>query len=273
MIETAILTPQGLHPTPYQAESLANAAVHEPEGVYTITRTFKTDHALLLDAHLDRLAQSAELESIPLVLDRAKLRAALRELILRGGYSDSRFRITVPRSAPTDLYLAMEPLPIIPSSVRENGVFVATITTQRHNPNAKTTVWMIERQKVTQDLSADIYQAILVNEDGELLEGTSSNFYTVMNETLYTANDGILSGISRKALLQVAASMLPVQLTPCQLNQIPQISEAFLTSSSRGVIPIVKINNTVIGSGVPGAYTRQLMAAYDQWTDDHLEPI
>ncbi|MFP4323215.1 MAG: aminotransferase class IV, partial [Anaerolineales bacterium] len=121
VIVTARLTPQGLQETAYQASSLHDAAQHEPDGVYTVTRTFERDKALYLDAHLDRLEDSAQQEHIALTLDRGALRAALRALIDCAGYPEARFRITVPRQDPATLYLALEPLPGLPPNAKTEG--------------------------------------------------------------------------------------------------------------------------------------------------------
>src|SRR5258707_14888372 len=95
-IPIGIVTPQGMQPAPYGAESLAEAATKEPQGVYTLARTFRRNQAVLLNDHLDRLEQSAKLEGIAVRLDRTALRNALRTLIEQSGYAESRFRITVP---------------------------------------------------------------------------------------------------------------------------------------------------------------------------------
>lgn len=273
MIPTAILTPAGLEATPYQAESLAEAAPHEPEGVYTITRTYQRDKALLLDAHLDRLEESARLENIPLTLDRPALRAALRTLIQGTDNPDSRFRITAPRHDPSRLYLALEALKPVPDKLRQEGVQCATSPAKRHNPSAKTTAWMSQRQAATANLGSEIYEALLTDDEGYILEGTSSNFYAIREGKLYTANAGILNGISRRALLEVVEEVLPVVLNPVGGGEIPRLQEAFLTSSSRGVLAIVAIDGQTIGDGQPGHFTRQLSERYDAWTDAHLEPI
>src|SRR6266852_5732029 len=107
-IPISILTPQGVIAAPYTAESLADAATREPQGVYTLARTFKGNQALLLDDHLDRLEQSAQLEGISTRLDRSALRAVLRALIDQSGYAEARFRITVPRDQPDHLILSLE---------------------------------------------------------------------------------------------------------------------------------------------------------------------
>ncbi len=81
------LTPDGLQAVDYHADSLADAARYEPhDGVYTITNTYHTFQVLKLDAHLDRLEDSARLAGIPLALHRSALRAALRQMIAEAGY-------------------------------------------------------------------------------------------------------------------------------------------------------------------------------------------
>jgi branched-chain amino acid aminotransferase len=227
----------------------------------------------MLDAHLDRLEESARLENIPLILDRQALRAALRQLIQQSGNAESRFRITIPRQHPDQIYLALESLSPVPQEIRQKGVWVATSHLQRDNPVAKTTTWMSQRQEAFAHLSVPAYEIILVNEQGEILEGTTSNFYAVFNGELRTAGEGVLSGISRRALLQCIGDLLPLNLQAVTINDIPHLSEAFLTSSSRGVIPIIEIDGVMIGEGQPGKITHELSARYDAWTEAHLEPI
>src|ERR1051325_9470247 len=94
-----ILPPDAVTRPQYTAESLADAANKEPQGVYTVARTYERNKALLLNDHLDRLERSAQLEGITVTLDRPALRTALRNLIEQSGYTESRFRITIPHAA------------------------------------------------------------------------------------------------------------------------------------------------------------------------------
>jgi branched-chain amino acid aminotransferase len=271
MIKTAILNADGLRSTDYQANSLADAVQYEPAGVYTVTRSYGGHFALLLDGHLDRLEESARLEGIPLKLDRVALRAALREVLPSD--ADSRFRITIPRHNPAEIVFAAEPLPGVPQHILENGAHVMTISAQRQNPVAKSTGWMHQRNAATRDIPPDIYETLLVNAGGAILEGSGSNFYAILDGELYTAADNILKGIARRALLASAKDVLPIHLQPVTVSDLPALTEAFLTSSSRGVVPIVEINGVTIGGGKPGYWTRELARRYDAWTDAHLEPI
>ena len=273
-IPTAILLPDGtLAPAPYTAHSLAEVAAHEPQGVYTVARTFQHDRALLLDAHLDRMEKSARLVGIPLELDRAKLRAALRTLIHRAGYPESRFRITVPRDAPERVYLAVEPLHPVPERIMREGAHVITVPLTRPNPVAKTTDWVKKRQPAYEQLPPDVYEGILVDAEGFLREGMSSNFYGVLDGTLHTAGKGVLEGITRLAVLEIAPQVLPVAMSPIHKRDVPRLSEAMLTSSSRGVVPITRIDGQPVGDGRVGSVVRRLGQLYNAWTEAHAEPI
>src|SRR5579859_7405241 len=185
-ILTAVLTPHGLEPTVYRATSLDDAAKHEPQGVYTVARTYKRDHVLLFNDHLDRLEQSARLIGLMVTLDRTALRQALKTLIDRAGYSESRFRVTIPQGSPETLIFSIEPFKPVPQHIIQHGARLATIQVTRHNPIAKTTAWMSERAPLTESLPPEVYQGLLVSPDGALLEGVSANFYAILDGILRT---------------------------------------------------------------------------------------
>lgn len=272
-IPTYVLTPGGLVPTEYRVTSLAEAVTHEPDGVYTVARTFFGDRALLLDAHLDRLEESARLVGIPLRLDRARLRAALRDLLHRAGYPDAKFRITVPYAHPDQIYLALEPYRPVPDAIMRQGAHVITVPAMRTNPDAKTTDWMTQRRAAYENLPPGVYEGVMVSKDGCLLEGLSSNIYGVLDGVLRTAGDGVLAGITRRAMYEIAPQVLPVRPVPLHINDIPSVTEAMLTSSSRGIVPITRINEQPVGDGTVGPVVRRLQALYDRWTEARAEPI
>ena len=270
-IPICILTPAGVIDASYVASSLADAATKEPEGVYTVARTYHRHFALLINEHLDRLEQSAQLEHIAVKLDRDKLRQALRDLIEKSGYEESRFRLTIPRKTPDQVIISLEPHHPVPPEIIEHGARVITTHAARQNPSAKTTRWMAERRSTVEGLPPGIYEAILVSDGGNLLEGTSSNFYGILDGTLHTADEGVLKGIGRNALLRIAPEILPVALTPVHIEQIGKLSEALITSSGRGVVPVVEIDGHSLG--IPGPLTRRLREAYNAWAEAHLEMI
>ncbi len=267
------LTSDGLHPVAYTADSLADAARHEPHnGVYTVTNTYQTFKVLKLDAHLDRLEDSARRENIPLNLNRTVLRAALRSMIAAANYGDVRFRITVPHDQPDHLILSIEPFSPPAPEVYANGVHCITLpNSARHNPAAKTTNWMHDRESVK--LPDGIYTGLLLDHDDNILEGVSSNFYAVLNGELRTAGEGVLPGIAQQIVFEVASGILPLRREAVNINDLSQLSDAFITSSSRGIVPVVEIDGLKIGEGRPGSYTRTLRQAYVAWVESHLEEL
>ncbi len=268
-----LLEDQRLIDAPYKAHSLDDLNRLEPSGIYTVARTHYATNTVLLDAHLDRLEESAELESIPLRLNRASLREALRDTLAAGGYENARFRITISRDNPNQILLSAEPLKEVPSEILSNGAEVATYCITRPNPRAKSNAWLSLRAEASKSLPEHVYEGIVCNSRGELLEGFSSNFYAVKDEKLWTAGDHVLFGITRKIILEVTDDLLPQHLFPVTIEDLPFMQEAFLSSSSRGVVPIVKIDGIVIGEGIPGPYTLEITRRYNSWVEENLEPI
>ncbi len=155
---TATIDAAGPQPTPIQVQSLRDLAEQEPEGVYTVTRTYRETKVVLFDAHIDRLEESAALEGIPLELDRSLVRASLRSLIKESGYGDCRMRITIPRDAAEEILIGVEPLPDIPPKIKEQGVRTATVSLSRANPRAKSNAWLGQRGLARQQLPPDVYE-------------------------------------------------------------------------------------------------------------------
>jgi len=258
---------------PFIAHSLDDLTKLEPAGIYTVARTHYVTKIVMLDAHLDRLEESAALESIPFRMDRARLRGALRDTLAAGGYENSRIRITISRDNPGQILLAAEPLSEVSSEILSNGAEVAAQCITRPNPRAKTNAWEGIRAEASKSLPQKVYEGVVCNSSGELLEGFSSNFYAVKDEKLWTAGENMLLGIARKIILDVAQDLLPLHLHPVTIEDLPLLQEAFLSSSGRGVVPIVKIDDHIIGDGTPGSFTLEIIRRFNAWVEDNLEPV
>jgi branched-chain amino acid aminotransferase len=270
-----ILTPNGLHPAPYTADSLRAAQQHEPhEGVYTITNTYHHTQVLKLDAHLDRLADSAQRANIPLQLDRVALRQALRQMIETANFGDVRFRVTVPQATPHELILTIEPFQPPAAALLEQGVRAITAPNHaRVNAAAKTTSWMHERETLEKAMPTGIYDTFLLDQAGYVLEGLASNFYALLHGELRTAGAGVLAGIAQQIVFEIAPPLVSVRREAVHQRELAACAEAFLTSSSRGIIPVIEIDGQPIGNGTRGAVTAQLQAAYQAWVTAHLEEL
>jgi branched-chain amino acid aminotransferase len=245
-----------------------------PEGVYTTFRTYPGYRALHLVDHLERLTASAQREGHALALDHHHVRAALAQTLLQLGYPLARVRLTLTYDPPGDLYISLESFVPLPARAYQEGVAVVTATPElrRINPEAKSTRFIAPGAKARAE-HRDTNEVLLVSEAGEILEGSSSNFFGVVHGSIYTADHGVLAGITRSMVLRLAATIAPVVQGAVRLQDLPLLSEAFITSVSRAVLPVTHIDGVAVGSGLPGPLTRRLMAAFEAELDRELEQI
>lgn len=270
-----VLTPDGLKDVDYTADSLADAVRHEPDnGVYTVTNTFQQKKVLRFDSHLDRLEDSATRAGIPLRLDRIRLRRALRQMLADANFGDVRFRLTIPRDKSHDIIISMEPFKPLPPELVAKGVRCITApNSARGNARAKTTDWMHQRRTLQEAMPDGIYDTILMDNEENMLEGLGSNFYGIVSGELRTASEGVLHGISQQVVFSVAPAILPVNKTPVNRRDLPRLDEAFITSSSRGVVPVVELDGYKLGDGLPGPKTMAIRYAYLQYLEKHLQDL
>lgn len=255
-----------------KAASLDEATRKTGHGTYSVFRLYSGQRVLRLDRHLDRMRRSAELLGVPFPHSNADLRAVLREAVAAAGFEMPRVRLTVPYDAPETVVVALEPFNLPPAEVYTRGVQVGLADSPRQHPHAKDSRY-IELRSELRASQPDMYEVLLCDGEGGILEGTSSNFYAIIDGVLHTAGEGALEGIARSMLLDVAPEVLPVELTAPLVEQIPQMAEAMITSSSRGVVPVVEIGGQRIGTGRPGPLTAKLGRAYDDRVESELEPI
>jgi len=102
----------------------------------------------------------------------------------------------------------------------------------------------------------------------------TSNFFYTKDGKLGTARKNILLGVTRRTVLRVARRIsLDILYRPLRREQIPTLSEAFITSSSRGIVPVVRIDEVPVGEGIPGLFTKNLMNGYADYVKQHAEKI
>lgn len=265
-------------PVPSAARSLDEISLALPAGAYTTLRTYyEGKRTLSFSQHVHRLEESAHLAGYPLRLDEEQVRNALRQILQETEQSgqDWRIRLTLDlEQSPGDLYIALEPLVPLPAEAYRQGVRALTCEVQRQNPQAKLTRFIQRAEAVRRSLPPGVHEAIMVSPEGYLLEGLSSNFYAVKEGRLYTAMEGVLAGVTRALVLECAQRLgLPLMGGPAHRQDIPYLEEAFISSSSRGVLPLSHIDEVPLASSRPGSVTRMLMEAYHALLGEKTEPI
>jgi branched-subunit amino acid aminotransferase/4-amino-4-deoxychorismate lyase len=261
-----------LHLTELTGPTLDAVSLRLPSGAYTTLRTYDTDRIIGLSAHLQRLIESSQMLQRQSPIDSAAIRSALREVIARERQPALRIRLTVPLDEDV-IFVSVEPFEVYPPEFYQHGVRCATTRLSRHTPLAKSTDFIAPSRESKAALDPGVHELLMVDAHRQILEGISSNFCAVLNGVLRTAGEGVLEGITRRIVLQEAAVLIPIDYQPITLNDLPRITEAFITSSSREVMPVTQIDDQIIGTGQPGPITQALLGKYHAYLERHAETM
>ena len=258
------------------APTLDDVSRRLPAGVYTTFRTYNRRARVLgLTAHLDRLDRSAAHSGLSVPVDRNGLLARLALLLDSVAPAEARVRITVDTTRePGKVYISLQPLHPLPLEVYERGVQVSACNLHRDSPEVKSTRFIDVTRSLRAAMPPGVFELLMYDARGCILEGLTSNFFGILAGAVHTAGEGVLSGVTRGVALRLAdQEAIPVVLQPVCLDDLGHLDEAFLTSSSRGIVPVVRIGERVVGDGGPGPLTRRLMQAYLRYLDQNAEPI
>ena len=236
------------------------------------------------DAHLDRLDRSLGELQLDWPMGRRTLQLVLREVVRRNRLRDGLVYLQVSRgSAPRDHKFPSPCEPTLVITVRrarppnrrlvEEGAAVITIPDIRWRRCDIKSVSLLPNVLAKQQaVEAGAFEAWLVDEDGMVTEGTSSNAWIVTAKGELITRDAcraILDGVTRRAVLSIAAREgVAFHERPFTVVEAKSAREAFVTSTSSLVLPIVRIDGEQVGDGKPGQLTRQLVQHYD----GHLRP-
>jgi branched-chain amino acid aminotransferase len=264
------LQPVLLHPSP---RSLDAASQMLPPGVYTTFRTFNGDKILSLNDQVKRLEQSAGLVGYPTQINIILLREMLRKVLRPYPTQEKRVRISLDLKKGA-IYILVESLQIPGKDQNERGVQVLMVRLQRQNPKAKQTQFIEIADTIRKDYPGDVNDLLMVNNDGFILEGLNSNFFAIRNAEVFTADENVLSGITRETVLKIIHQLgLPYHLAPIHVNDLGKVDEAFLTSASRSVLPIAQIDQTRVKDPVPGPITKSIRETYWKYVTARLEDL
>jgi len=270
-----LLLPDGVH-------TLDEVTSRLPAGAYTTLRTYQGSKALRLLDHLQRLKQTAHLAGVDLPLQQDTLREALRQAV--GQFqravlaptdqnSDVRVRLTIDLEAhPGRAFVAVERLALLPPEAYRQGVKIVTRRLDRALPEAKLTRFIERSRSTRQSLPPGVNEAVMVNAAGYLSEGLSSNFFAVEQGQARTAGSGVLAGVTRALVFEsLQRACIPLKLEPVHLSELANLQEAFITSSSRAVLPVCQIDELQLGS--PGPLTLQIMHEFSALVMEQIEGL
>jgi branched-chain amino acid aminotransferase len=257
------------------AHSLDELSLQLPAGAYTTFITFEKNKALAYSLHLSRLEETSKLSGYEVIINREAFNKALSDLVNSVNISNLKIRLILDFKNPLKtIYILAEPVQFPPEDYYLKGVDVQISHLERMTPEAKKTDFIQASHKLREILQGRLNEAVMVNENGELLEGLSSNFFGVINGVVQTASSGILEGITRRLVIdEIVKHKIPIRYAPIKIQEIGSLDEAFITSTSRFVLPIRKMDDIVIGEDIPGTITKQVMNFYKLGMQSELETI
>lgn len=226
-------------------------------GVYTTFRTYQQNKVLCLNEHYERLEKSAKLQGYIRELDRSFLTNSLKEITNTYQGKDIRLRIHWSLTEfENSVFLMSEEFSPYPLSLYKKGVAVVTIELSRSNPLSKATDFINSTSELRTETPSNIHEYLMVSQSGEILEGLTSNVFCLSNGRVHTADDGILHGITRNIVLEaINHFQIPLTTRGFNIGQASNVQEVFLTSVSRGIMPVTRLNGNKVGSGKPGSVT------------------
>ncbi|WP_419552924.1 aminotransferase class IV [Candidatus Poriferisodalis sp.] len=240
-----------------------------------------------LDEHLDRFERSMKHLHLNLDVDRQQIAQILHECVRRSGLRESYVDMIATRGWPghesrnpwtfrNQFYAYAIPYVwIVEPDKQEAGshLIIARDTVRipetSVDPTVKNFHWG--------DLTRGAFEArerggsvvVLPDLEGNLTEGPGFNIFLVADGQLCTPDAGVLEGITRRTILELAAELgLPTHVAPIPIGDAGRADEAFMTSTAGGVMPVTMIDGQPLGDGTPGPVTTQLRQAYWNAHDD-----
>ena len=254
------------------------------DGVFEGIRSYG-GRAFRLEEHLDRLWESAQAIWLEIPISRDEMTAAINETLLANEFIDGYIRLIVTRGAGTlgldpnktadpQVIVIADTIALYPDEYYENGLDIVTVATQRNHPAAldpriKSLNYLNNILAKIEGLRAGCVEALMLNHDGEVAECTGDNIFLVRGGALATppTTAGILAGITRGVVIELAQGAgLAVHEDPLSRRDVYVADECFLTGTAAEVVPVVRIDDRVIGDGKPGPVTRDLMQRFRELT-------
>ena len=248
-------------------------------GVFDFFRVLEGKPVFLAD-HIERLFHSMDVLDLELDFERHHVKDMVLKLVEKNGVQEAGFRIVVTGGFAEDgytpddqpnLFMMMHHLPPYDPEVYEKGAKLISTPYQRDVPSVKTIIY-VQSIHFAKKMRAENAIEVLYHWKGHMTECSRSNiFFVDHNRNIVTPAFGMLKGITRLNTIKIAERLgMNVIMRKIEMDEIDGMEEAFITSSTKGVMPIVQIDDAIIGNGVPGETTELLMEEFSKEVNTYL---
>ena len=231
-------------------------------GLYETIRTLE-HKPVFLKPHLDRLFYSAKRTGLKIQYSQKAIKSMITKVVKDFEEPNQRCRILVNFDK---VIIYTSSLNLEPSIYK--GINTITVSTTRSNPEIKTTdynaclrAWELAKKN-------GCFEALLSDKRNNIFEGSRSNVFWVKNNKIFTRENDVLPGVTRKTILEKYPD--PIHYSKLNLLDFKRLNEVFLTNSGSGIIPVIKVNSIQIGDGEPGPTSKRLLKLYNTWLKNEI---
>jgi branched-chain amino acid aminotransferase len=261
------------------------------DGVFEGIRAYH-GRVFKLKEHIDRLFCSAKAILLELPMSHTQFMKATVETCRKNSLRDGYIRLVVTRGVGTlglnprsckrpSVIIIADKIQLYPPELYQRGMEIVTVPTTRNlhsalNPAIKSLNYLNNILAKIEANNAGVEEAVMLNAEGFVAECTGDNLFIVKNRALFTPplSAGALYGITRQTVIELAEEAgLKVSEPNLTRYDLFNADECFLTGTGAELIPVVKIDGRVIGTGKPGPITRRLEEDYHALTKVSGEPI
>lgn len=249
-------------------------------GVFDYLRTYQ-NKPFHLDAHIDRFYNSAQMLELEIPISKDELKNIVSEGLTKNSYPEKGIRMILTGGVSDDLISPSKPSLIVcfyqfaePSEAQyKNGVKVITTPHVRHIPEAKSLSYLVAVLAQKQAKQIGAVEALYVDPSTtQIFEATTSNIFAVKDGLVITPKDDILKGTTRQIVLDLCKDLgIKFSESDLFLKDLPEYSEMFLTAANKEVLPVISVDEQVIGDGKVGEIAKQLEQAYKKQVEKELE--
>ncbi len=232
---------------------------------------------LYMDEYLSRFVASAKSLHMPEAPDFESVKDAVLKLLSHNQHDTVGIRLLLTGDTSDDFYLPessrliifTEPFKAPPPEAYKEGITVKLLEFERFSARIKTTSYLPSIAAML--APGHTAQDILYHKDDYISELSRSNFFAVKEKVVYTPNDHVLMGITRRHVISLAREQgFDVVEAPVRLADIPDFEECFMTSTTKRVVPITVIDQYKIADGKPGPMTKTLLESLLTYEQEYI---
>ena len=227
---------------------------------------------LFLEEHLKRMNQSIKILNMNFTKSEEEISNLIHLLAKKNSIKDGNIKILINNGPTLMFYLYFIPHSYPERTSYAKGIRTRTIKIERINPNAKVIDPKYKSTVTDFIIENDIYEALLVNSENEITEGSKSNVFFVMDKTLYTPPlKDVLGGVTRKRILDIAKELnMKISEEPLHMKNLSEIEAAFISGTSPKILPISSIDSIKLKSA-EHPMVKELISAYNLKIKSYIE--